>query len=178
MKLRQYKDLVDRLARERSGETVLNGSAEHAAVINERMFTYAESTMDILSRRFDPRIYGTEELIEAARLFSGSPERKTRIALEQADAAEFVNHPFAKEFLDNDNIQVRQIPAPWHDAIEVNFTVMDGDSYRFEKDKKEAVAIAAFGDKEGIAHRLSNYFESVWAGSSPISVKTMLKDAV
>ena len=134
--------------------------------------------MDILSRRFDPRIYGTDALIDSAKLFSGQPERKTRIALENANPDEFINHPFAIELEHNSNIEFRKIPDHLHDIIKSNFTVMDKCSYRFEEDKQKAVAIAAFGDTNGFAERLSGYFDNVWEMCEPISVSSFLKDHV
>lgn len=176
MNLGNYRESIDQLARSMNGEHVLNGSAEHASIIIERMFNYAQNSMDILTRRFDPRIYGTKELVASASLFAGQPGRKTRIALEEANFKEFKNHLFASELEDFDSIEIRKIPEEFHEAIDFNFSVMDGNSFRFEKDKKEAVAVACFGDKGGFAKSLSEYFERIWEISIPISVSSLLKD--
>ena len=164
-----YIQHIDRMARLMDGTTVLNGSAEHAAIINERMFNYSKTTMDILTRNLDPRVYGTDELVASAKLFLGMPDRKLRIAVENAPAFAKSGHPLVGDLSGFDNFEIREIPADYHDLVDVNFTVMDGVSYRFERDKTEAVAVACFGDKDGFAAKLSNFFSKVWNASEPLS---------
>lgn len=163
MNIDTYTNHIDNLARLMDGSTVLNGSAEHAAVINERMFNYADETMDILTRNLDPRVYGTPELVSRAKLFLGLAGRKLRIAVENPESFTSSGHPLVVALRENENFEIRKIPDDLHDLVDVNFTVMDAKSYRFERDKTEAVAVACFGDREGFAVKLTGFFEKVWA---------------
>ena len=169
MTLENYWNLIDRLAVQMDGEAVLNGSSEHAAIINERMFNYAKSAMRILTRRFDPRIYGTESLIKSATLFAGQNDRKTQVLLEEYEVDELARHPFYEAFWEASNVEFRQMPAVAAEKNHINFTTMDQQSYRFERDKKKAVAVAAFGSD--FAKDLNGYFDAIWSFSKPISLR-------
>jgi len=171
MSIKDYNAHIDRLARQMDGSTVLNGSAEHAAVINERMFNYAQSTMDIVTRQLDPRVYGTEDLVSSAKLFLGMPERRLRIAVENAPVWE--DHPLVSELVDYENFEIRTVGKPYHETVNVNFTLMDGSSYRFERDKTKAVAIACFGDKGEFPGQLSGLFDQIWNIAEPMSLNTL-----
>lgn len=160
-----YRSKIKRLLIERSGETVLNGSPEHASIINEQMFFSAERTVDILTRRFDPRVFGTNRLVEAAELFAGDKTRKARIVIEETDELDLERHPLYKELKDYDNVEFRYVPEYLRSAINSNFTVMDDDSYRFEKDNTKAAAIACFGATDKTADQLSGYFDLIWERS-------------
>lgn len=177
MNLNQYTQHIDRMARQMDGTTVLNGSAEHAAIINERMFNYAKTSMDIVTRQLDPRVYGTESLVSSAKLFLGVPERKLRIAVENAPAFAKSGHPLVSELEGFPNFEIREIPAEIHDLVDVNFTLMDGISYRFERDKSEAVAVACFGDRGPFVTKLAEFFGRVWNISTPMSLKVPVNPA-
>lgn len=170
MKIENYIAHIDRMARLMDGSTVLNGSAEHAAVINERMFNYADSSMDIVTRNLDPRVYGTDSIVSSAKLFLGIPERHLRVAVENVPAFARSGHPLISALSDFQNFEIREIPAEYHDIVDVNFTVMDGKSYRFERDKREAVAVACFGDTQGFSDKISLFFAKIWRISTPLQV--------
>lgn len=165
----EYRFHIDRLIREKNGEVVLNGSHSHATIIIERMFANAENDVSILSRRFDPRIYGTPELVEQAELFLAQPDRTAHIVLEEMDEAALADHPFfarLAKFIEKGNLSLRKVPDRYADLIKINFAVMDDNGYRFEKDKRQAIASAAFG-VGGMANNLRNLFDDIWALSEP-----------
>ena len=162
-----YRLEVDRLIAEQSGEILLNGSANHASIIVERMFANASDAVRIVSRRLDPRIYGTHELVEQAKLFFGVPERKTEILVESKD--ELISHPLLKAISHEKNVELRHIPERLHEAVAFNFSTMDDCGYRFEEDKKKAVAMAKFGDL-GFTKRLNTLFDSLWDQSTLIEI--------
>lgn len=172
MNLEDYRGHIDRVIREMSGETVLNGSHSHATILIERMFANAEKSMDILTRKFDPRIFGTSEAIEQAELFLGDKERHSRVLLEEVDETNLSNHPFIsklKDFLKSGNLEIRVLPKHFADSVNINFAVMDDRGYRFERDKSRPVAVAAFGEAE-FPKRLKEFFDSMWTQSEPIAL--------
>jgi len=163
MATQTYRTQVDRLIAEGSGEILLNGSAAHASIIVERMFTHARNCVRILSRRLDPRIYGGSEIVEAATLYSSVPERKIKILLESEKELEA--HPLLKAVFDDENVQIKLIPEFLHESVGFNFSTMDDYGTRFEENKSEAVAIAQFGNDQ-YTKRLNDLFDRLWNLSS------------
>jgi hypothetical protein len=164
-----YRALVQKLTRERTGEPVFNTSLEHAAVLIEAMFHHGRSSVDILTGKFNPRVYGREDVVEQARLFLAEPERKVRVLMEDSSEEAIKEHPFFAAFSDNSNLQVRLASPQFASVYKFHFTVMDGDSYRFERDKESPAAVAAFGDTEGAAS-MATLFDAMWAVSEPIEL--------
>ena len=60
-------------------------------------------------------------------------------------------------------------PEDYLELYDFHFLLMDNDSYRFKKERKKHVAVAAFGDPEG-ANNLSKIFESLWEASSSVEL--------
>ncbi|HBM89078.1 MAG: hypothetical protein P1U69_00925 [Parvibaculaceae bacterium] len=161
-----YRDKIDRLISESSGEIVLNGSHDHAAIIVERMFSRARESVKILTRKFDPRIYCDAETVEAAQQMLGDNSRSIKILIEEIEATNPKGNPYFGELSQFGNLSIRVVPEVLREPISVNFTVMDDCGYRFEKDQSGsgATAIVAFGDV-GLTERLSTLFENVWEQS-------------
>ena len=157
-----YRLNLERLVRERTGETVLNGSADHASLINECMFAHAHKKIDILSRRLSPEIFGTPSIVEAMNAFARKPGCQLRILVEELAHENVEKHPILTKLDHATSGEVRKIPQAVAEQVDVNFTTMDEDSYRFEQDKRKAVAVAAFGDREGFTKQLSAYFDNIW----------------
>lgn len=167
-----YRSRIDRLIKEMTGELVLNGSPEHATVIVERMLANAATDVSILTRRFDPRIYGTEETVAQARLCLGDSNRSIEILIEQVNAETLSQHPFVvgnKPAIEAGNLKFRALHPEWASNVAFNFAVMDDNGYRFERDKTEPVATAAFGQTDFVA-RLRTIFANLWNASAPISL--------
>lgn len=131
--------------------------------------------MEILTRKFDPRIYGTAATVEEAGLFLGEPDRACRILVEEVNEDSFGSHPFCVEnaiFAESGNLEIRQIPEKIRELIEFNFAVMDDKGFRFEKDKKEAIALARFGEgSEEFVEKLKKIFSMIWEVSSPVNIR-------
>lgn len=169
MNAEEYRSQIDRLIREMSGEVILNGSHAHASIIIERMFANAEREVDILSRRFDPRIYGTCEALEQAELLLGDPDRRIRILLEDSEAINLPEHPFLVRLRQHfgQNLDVRQLPQDMRPSVTVNFAVMDEAGYRLEQEKQDSVAVASFG-ATAFVKRLREFFQVVWTRSAQV----------
>lgn len=164
-----YRRLIERLIRERSGETVLNGSFLHASIINECMFKNAQSSLSVLTRRFSKDVFGSNAFIAAFKE-SAKQGCSVRILIECIDDDTISSHPLLDAMLEHSGLEVRKLPCHAADEIECNYTIMDDDSYRFEQDKTEAVAVATFGDKEGFAETLNGHFDWAWENSESVNV--------
>lgn len=171
MNIDDYRGHIDRLIRERSEETVLNGSHAHASVIVERMFANANECVNILSRSFDPRIYGANETVEQARLMLGDSQRTINILVEEFDSHSIANHPFffKMQRVNGRNLKVRRIPHEIRKAVAINFATLDDYGYRLEEDKSEAVAVANFGDRNFVSS-LRSFFDRLWEVSQPVAI--------
>lgn len=167
MSLEAYKERVERLARERSGEPIYNGTIEHASIIIEVMFASANRSIDLLTGKLNARVYGTQEVVESAALCFADMTRHMRVLIEQPDEKELAENPLYLSLSNNENVEFRAVPREVHDIYDFHFLVMDNDSYRFESDKKKASAVAAFGDAEGAAN-ITRIFESLWGVGQPI----------
>lgn len=168
-----YRSHIDRLIREMNAETVLNGSSAHASIIIERMFANAAGRVSILSRRFDPRIYGSSEAIEQAELLLGDSNRSIDIILETAEADDLATHPFFLKlgrYTERGNLTVRKLTSVMANANQINFAIMDDNGYRFERDKTQAVAVASFGDKK-FTESLRQFYDTLWEMSTTLIPK-------
>lgn len=158
-----YRKKVRIAASERSGTLLYNSSLIHAAVLTEALFENADDCVRILSGKLNAHVYGQSGVIEKARLFLADPNHRIMVLLESPQDLDKKDHPFYTAFESNDDVEFRAmgdsfIPPDYH------FTVMDDDSYRFEKDKNEPNAIAAFGNKE-TARNLTEIFDIFWNDS-------------
>lgn len=172
MSLDGYRERVQKLARQRIGEPIFNGSLEHAAIIVENMFAHASSQICILSGKMNARVYGPDEVLEQARLFLAEASHSVRILLEDANPDDAKDHPFLEEFADYKNVEVRSVPDEFQELYECHLLVMDEDCYRFEKDKHKHSAIAAFGDTKG-SKNLQKVFNSLWGLSEPAQLRQL-----
>jgi hypothetical protein len=167
MDIDEYRSHINRLVAEMSGETVLNGSHAHAAIIVERMFANAKNEMAIITRNFDPRIYGAGDTVDEAELFLGNPSRTARVVIENCDDEALERHPFWRRLHAYPNLKFYKLDPTVSQALKVNFSVMDDNGYRFEKDKTEPVAIASFGDA-AFAAKLKDLFERICTMARPL----------
>ncbi|MER8955792.1 hypothetical protein NKH98_24305 [Mesorhizobium sp. M0833] len=165
-----YRAKIDRLIREMSGEVVLNGSHIHASIIIERMFARASSCIRILSRTFDPRIYGAPDTVAHANLFLGLPNRKAEVLIEEPHNLDTSNHPFFHSLVGHPNLQIRVVPQHLRAPIQMNFSIMDNKGLRFEKDNTETAAIALFGESP-LTNDLIRLFDRVWQTSAPMNLR-------
>jgi hypothetical protein len=159
--MEDYIERVMRVAAERRGEPVFNGSIDHARVIATAMFKHAKKSVDIFSGELNARVYGPDNVLDEAEFFLTNTDHKVRILLERMPDGSETNHPFFKRFMKRENLSVKLLPSFASERIPFHLMVADQDSYRFEEDKKNVAAIAAWGDKSGGQH-LSSIFDKLW----------------
>ncbi len=167
MSLEGYRERVRRLARARDGEPIYNGSLDHAAIIVEEMFSHATRDVSILTGELNARVYGPDEVVEAARLFLADSETRVRVMLEEKNNEAAGRHPFRHAFADHPHVEFRYVPPQIQETYKFHFMVMDDDSYRFEQDKNQPAAIAAFGDPDG-AGSMRHVFGMIWDKSEKL----------
>ena len=167
MNLEHYKKQIKLAAKARVGTLVYNGSIEHASILAETMFEFANDHVWILSEKLNARVYGGDSVLEQAELFLADPRHTVRILLEDGSEENRRDHPFFDKFERHPNVEVRSVPGALAKLYKFNLLSMDGDSYRFEADKSECAAVAAFGDKDGALH-VERLFLSLWGECLPV----------
>lgn len=167
MSTEKYRDKIDQVITEASGEVVLNGSHDHAAVILERMFSRARTSVRILTRKFDPRIYCDEMTVNSARKMLGDTSRSIQVLIEEPEATSHKGNPYFEDLSNIGNLEIRVIPEHLKGPISINFALMDDAGFRLEKDQAGTTAIVCFGNKE-ITPRLKSLFDRVWSQSEKV----------
>lgn len=160
--MEDYIARVARAAAERKGEPVFNGSVDHARVIVGAMFKHARKTVDIYSGTLNPRVYSPDDVLDEAQAFVATNDHKVRILLDYAEPSLKENHPFFQRLSTYGNIDLKVLPTNISQKIKFHLLVADDDCYRFEDDKSQVAAIAAWGDAKGGKH-LKSMFESLWS---------------
>jgi hypothetical protein len=168
-----YREEVERLALERTGEPFYNSSIDHAAVIIEKMFRHAAREVCIITKNLNGRVFAQDEVVSEAQAFLSNANHKVRILMEDDASCLSEGHAFVRGLRQHPGgYEMKQIPATLLEAVKYHFTLTDDDSYRFEPDKNKWEAVAAFGDKPN-ADRLRSAFESIWRVSPDITLPAL-----
>ncbi|NOX40767.1 MAG: hypothetical protein GXP05_09695 [Alphaproteobacteria bacterium] len=167
--MQNYSKIVRRAAALKDGSVIFNGSLAHAEILVRELFRSADSCIKILSGDLNSRVFGSDDVVEQANLFLADPNRKLEVLVEECSADDRANHPFYDNFFvkKRDNVHFRRVPQDIQDSYDFHLVVADGESYRFEGDKKKHAAIAAFGDKKG-ASNLDGIFDEIWELGVPV----------
>ncbi len=163
-----FKTRVREAALVRDGRPLYNGTLDHASILTEAMFASANKHVWILSGKLNARVYGRSEVVEEAKLFLADPDHEVRILVEDGSDENREGHPLFELCEKMGNAKIRGVPEALSQAYEFHACVMDGDSYRFERNKEKCEAIAAFGDEDG-AQNIERLFEMIWNGSKQLS---------
>ncbi len=170
MDLKDYRELVKSLASERTGGTVFNGSADHAAIIVENLFASAESNIRIVTGDLTALVYGSEHVVQRAKQFLGHSDHTMEIIFENINVRK--SHPLIEVIGENEKVVFRQLKADVSSQMGYHFMTADDDCFRFEKEKNSHAAIASFGDKATTTH-LNELFGSLWGLSDPFAINSL-----
>jgi hypothetical protein len=166
----EYREKVERLACERTGEPFYNSTIDHAAVIIEKMFRHAKNEVYIVTKQLNGRVFGQDAVVREARGFLSNTDHKVRILMEDDASSLSEGHPLVEELRQHPmGYQIKQLKPEVARKLEFHFTGADKDSYRFEPDKEEWEAIAVFGDDTG-GERLHSVFGSMWEMAKDIQL--------
>lgn len=166
-----YREDVERLAVLRTGEAFYNSSIDHAAVIIEKMFRHAKSEICIITKQLNGRVFGQDQVVDEARRFLSNANHSVKILMEDGPNSLSEGHPLVQELKQHPaGYEIKRLPNDLMADVQYHFTVADDDSYRFEPNKNEWVAVASFGDKKG-AKRLREVFDALWAASDHIDLR-------
>lgn len=183
-----YRERVRSLIARRTGEPITNGSHDHAAILTEEAFNSARSEVRLLCTRLDPNCFGRTEVRNAARFFLADPDHKARILLEAAiwdehNNFEWQNHPFLKDLQDfaieredcPARLELRLVPMGLIEKYRFNFLLLDDYGFRFEEDRDQPAAVAAFMPKDApnaAIRNLGAIFDTLWSESKPLHLNS------
>lgn len=175
--MEDYREQVERLARERTGESFYNNSPDHASIIIETLLGSAQREVCLLTHALNPDVFAREEIVGAAQKFLSDGTHSLKILIE-SDPSETVStgHPLAQELVQHSNSEIRMLPAWILSDIPYHFTVADADSFRFEPNKDKWEASAAFGDERS-GRKLQNVFDRLWQISTESAFSVATVDA-
>lgn len=177
-----YRDLVRAAMVRRTGETILNSSINHAAVITQEAFSCAAKSISILTHKLDASCYA-DGVRAAASAFLADPDHHCKILIEAPlwdpeGNFEWDKHPFiahlsehTKAKLDRSpRLEVRIVPRDTTERYGFNFLIMDDYGLRFEPDRAQPAAVATFypeGSASGPVKNLQMIFDDLWRVSTP-----------
>jgi hypothetical protein len=142
-----YAELIRERIATRDGTPLPNGTLAHATMLLEAMFLNASKCVRILTGELNARVYGTPAVISAARQFLADSNHRLEIIFEGPfDDGEAARHPLLTVIGSNPNVSLWRLRPEVQGKLRSHFALMDDDSYRFEPDKREPSAVAAFGD--------------------------------
>lgn len=170
MELKDYRALVKRLAAERSGETVFNGSADHATIIIENLFASANANVRLLTGDLSARVYGGERVVQQAKQFLGHSDHTLEVIVEKENFSK--SHPFVEALRDNANVIFYKLKTDVSEKLPYHFMTVDNDCFRFEREKNTHAAVAAFGDSATASH-LNNLFSSLVKLSDKVDIHAL-----
>lgn len=153
--LKEYRDFVAKVAEAADGKTILNRSAQHAAVIVEFLFRKAEREMKIATGELHPIVYGVPGVIEAALSFLRK-NASAHIEIKSERSIDRATHPLlsaidAAGYADRVTITVANERFPFH------FALADGKHFRFERTPPGYEAVVQFGGAK-FGSRLAEFY--------------------
>ena len=161
----EYEREIERLAQEHTGEPIFNSSPDHARIVIRNIFRSASESVNILSGSLTARVYGHDMVVDEASLFLASSHRnRVQIILERDSIEDRAINPLFLKLAKSENsknVELRIAPEEAQKLYDFHCIVTDNDCYRYEPDRKYAVAIAAFGDATG-GRRLRNHHAHIW----------------
>lgn len=171
----QYRELVDHLAKAKINKRFSNGLPEHAAIVLEAAFKYAQHSIRIYSGALHQAVYDQPPLINAAARFLRSSNAASLMILLQQRVAEssLRDREFFRVLADRPrgcgDLAVGFANGVYATDEAKHFCVIDDCGYRFELNHARMEAIANFNEPE-IAGKLIGVFDRVMAEAEHVVI--------
>lgn len=166
MKIQQsYRELVVEKVKMQDGSAIYNRSVEHAAVLIEHIFALAERTIYIVSGKLDPNAYGTGAVIQNFQQFLNKEGTKAKIIVEDLDEQSLWINPLLSSLTEEQKARVefQIVPENIKQIYTFHFCIADGKHFRFEANRSNPVAVAAFSrEAKGEAEHITALFDSLF----------------
>lgn len=163
--IREYREIIERFARNKVDARIPNSLPLHAAVLIETMFRTATSEMRIFSRQLDEVVYGREEVLGAVARFVSIPYTTLKILLQKPQDGSWLEHNALIGMLDTlckdrtcGKVVIRNAVGSYAQDDANHFAVMDDDGFRYETSHDNTQAVANFNEPK-TAKELASAFD-------------------
>ena len=147
--------------------TIVIESSEECRLAALSMLRQAASSIDIVSRHLDPKMYDNRDFCEAvSQLIVGSQRARVRVLLRHTDAIAKRGHRLVTLSQRLSSFIEMRVPAKEFDEYNAAFLIVDtaGVIYRTHSDRFEGTA--NFNDARA-AQDLGRQFEEMWQTAVP-----------
>ena len=146
---KSYREAVETLLRLQSGQVIGNSLPSHAAILYEIFFKNAKKRVCVFCKNLSNEVFGCGAVVAAA---AGALQRDVQIRIliqeEAVDAGLF--RQFLEKHKDNPLLSVHRVEGDIARNAAPNFSVMDEEALRFEKDRTECRAFAMMLDRKSV----------------------------
>lgn len=170
--LDSYRQMVHDFAIRRDGKPLYNASDEHAAIVVEEIFRWADNEVWILTGHLAPRIFARPGVLMWADIFLSDPDNELRLLVKEGDLPKLAANSAYEIFKQGPNVQVRALPDEVERTVAFRFMIADSDIYRFEPDKARCDAVAAFGSAD-VTQNLRSIYDDLWAVSYEVDRESL-----
>lgn len=164
----EYRDIIERFARDRVDARVPNGLPLHASILIETMFKSATAEMRIFTRELDTAVFGRDDIMAAVEKFIGRPYATLKILLQKPQDEKWaVDHPLVAKLnafsqsSSHGSFVIRNAVGSYANNDANHFAVMDNDGFRYELDHDHCKAMANFNEPK-TAKKLVEVFEQAF----------------
>lgn len=164
----EYREIIERFARDRVDTRVPNGTPLHASILIETMFNSATAEMRIFTRELDADVFGKAEIKKAVSKFISKPYANLKILLQRSQNEDWVkSHPLIKMLNEinvcglHGKVEIRNAIGSYAKDDANHFAVMDNDGFRFELDHDKCKALANFNEVK-TAKKLVQIFDQAF----------------
>lgn len=162
----EYREIIERFARDRTNQRVPNGLPQHASVLLETMFKHATAEMRIYTGELNEAVFGQPAMISAVASFLSKPYASMKILLQKEKDDSWVDsHPLiqaiSKIQAPHGRTEIRCAQGVYATEAANHFAVMDNDAYRYELDHGACKAVANFNEPR-VAEQLLSVFDKAF----------------
>lgn len=154
-----YRKKIFALAEEPKAKIFFNSRLEHSLVVHTAIVKYSKEHIYILCRSFcDDIIVENKEYLIYMDSFLSNPKRKVKILFSDYKE-EFKEKKLYKIFKAHKNqVEMKKTNCKFFkDNKEINFTVSDGRTFRFELNAEKKIAVGNFNNEKQ-AKKLEDFF--------------------
>jgi len=158
-----YRQLIERMAKNRVSQRIPNDVPEHARVLLETLFNFAKSDVRIYTGQLWDNVYGSAGLVEAARQFIDRGGRLRVLVQKPMNEHDAAEHPLLKRLgtCTRGTVEVRCATGIYATDKAKHFAVSDTTGYRFEHDHSQTKAVANFNEPS-VAIELATAFDQAF----------------
>lgn len=164
---KNYRAAVEALMRLRSDKAIGNSVPSHAAILFEAFFKNAKNRVCIFCKNLNNGVFGINGVVEAAALALQRQNVGIDIILQDEYPEPGAFADFLKKHSNNPRLRLRRVEKESARSAVINFSVMDKQALRFEKDRNEVKAFAIMC-APNLAEKLIIGFEEMFAQSVPL----------